>query len=311
MTVMMDATMDATTMMEKAPASVLARKIPTDELAVELLERARAEGASLVGPGGLLAELTKRVLEAGLEAEMSEHLGYEPYDPAGHHSGNSRNGTRSKTVITDVGPIEIDAPRDRAGTFEPVVVAKRQRRLGGVDAMVLSLSAKGLTHGEISAHLEEIYAAKVSKETITRITDSVIETMGEWQNRPLERVYPVVFIDAINVKIREGQVANRPIYVAVGVTVDGERDILGLWAGEGGEGAKYWLHVLTEIKNRGVADVCIVVCDGLTGLPDAVGAVWPQTIVQTCVVHYADVLVMPMSSGSCRRAMVSGLRRSA
>jgi putative transposase len=281
----MTVTMDATTMMEKAPATVLARKIPTDELAVELLERARAEGASLVGPGGLLAELTKRVLEAGLEAEMSEHLGYEPYDPAGHHSGNSRNGTRSKTVITDVGPIEIDAPRDRAGTFEPVVVAKRQRRLGGVDQMVLSLSAKGLTHGEISAHLEEIYAAKVSKETITRITDSVIETMGEWQNRPLERVYPVLFIDAINVKIREGQVANRPIYVVVGVTVDGERDILGLWAGEGGEGAKYWLHVLTEIKNRGVADVCIVVCDGLTGLPDAVGAVWPQTIVQTCVVH--------------------------
>jgi putative transposase len=285
MTVTMDATMDATAMMEKAPASVLARKIPTDELAVELLERARAEGASLVGPGGLLAELTKRVLEAGLEAEMSEHLGYEPYDPAGHHSGNSRNGTRSKTVITDVGPVEIGVPRDRAGTFEPVIVAKRRRRLGGVDAMVLSLSAKGLTHGEISAHLEEIYGAKVSKETITRITDSVIETMGEWQNRPLERVYPVVFIDAINVKIREGQVANRPIYVAVGVTVDGERDILGLWAGEGGEGAKYWLHVLTEIKNRGVADVCIVVCDGLTGLPDAVGAVWPQTIVQTCVVH--------------------------
>jgi putative transposase len=278
-------TMDATTMMEKVPAVVLARKIPTDELAVELLERARAEGASLVGPGGLLAELTKRVLEAGLEAEMSEHLGYEPYDPAGHHSGNSRNGTRTKTVITDVGPIEIDAPRDRAGTFEPVIVAKRQRRLGGVDAMVLSLSAKGLTHGEISAHLEEIYAAKVSKETITRITDSVIETMGEWQNRPLERVYPVLFVDAINVKIREGQVANRPIYVAVGVTVDGERDILGLWVGEGGEGAKYWLHVLTEIKNRGVADVCILVCDGLTGLPDAVGAVWPQTIVQTCVVH--------------------------
>jgi putative transposase len=275
-------TMDATTMMEKVPAVVLARKIPTDELAVELLERARAEGASLVGPGGLLAELTKRVLEAGLEAEMSEHLGYEPYDPAGHHSGNSRNGTRTKTVITDVGPIEIDAPRDRAGTFEPVIVAKRQRRLGGVDAMVLSLSAKGLTHGEISAHLEEIY---VSKETITRITDSVIETMGEWQNRPLERVYPVLFVDAINVKIREGQVANRPIYVAVGVTVDGERDILGLWVGEGGEGAKYWLHVLTEIKNRGVADVCILVCDGLTGLPDAVGAVWPQTIVQTCVVH--------------------------
>ena len=151
--------------------------------------------------------------------------------------------------------------------------------------MVLSLSAKGLTHGEISAHLEEIYGAKVSKETVTRITDGVLETMVEWQNRPLDAVYPVVFIDAIHVKIREGQVANRPIYVAIGVTVDGERDILGLWAGDGGEGAKYWAHVLTEIKNRGTKDVCILVCDGLTGLPDAVASVWPQTIVQACVVH--------------------------
>lgn len=282
---MSDTMISAVTMMEPVPAASLARKIPTQELAVELMERARVDGSGLVGPGGLLAGLTKRVLEAGLDAEMTEHLGYEAYDPSGHHSGNSRNGLRTKTVITDVGPIQIDVPRDRAGTFTPVIVAKRQRRLGGVDQMVLSLSAKGLTHGEISAHLDEIYGTKVSKETITRITDSVIETMVEWQNRPLERVYPVVFIDAINVKIREGQVANRPIYVAVGVNVDGERDILGLWTGEGGEGAKYWHHVLTEIKNRGTADVCIVVCDGLTGLPDAVGAVWPQAIVQTCVVH--------------------------
>jgi transposase-like protein len=275
----------STEMMERAPATALARRIPTEELAVELLERARAEGADLVGPGGLLAGLTKRVLEAGLEAELTEHVGYEPYDPAGHHSGNSRNGVRSKTVLTDIGPVQIDVPRDRAGTFEPVIVPKRRRRLGGVDQMVLSLSAKGLTHGEISAHLEEIYETKVSKETISRITDSVIETMTEWQNRPLEAVYPVVFVDAIFVKIREGQVANRPIYVAVGVTVEGERDILGLWAGEGGEGAKYWHHVLTEIRNRGTTDVCILVCDGLTGLPDAVAAVWPQAIVQTCIVH--------------------------
>jgi transposase-like protein len=271
--------------MSHAPGSTLAAKIATEDLAAELMARAESDGVSLVGPGGLLAGLTKRVLEAALEGEMTEHVGYEPYDPAGHHSGNSRNGVRTKTVITDIGPIELAVPRDRAGTFEPVIVAKRLRRLGGVDQMVLSLSAKGLTHGEISAHLEEIYGAKVSKETVTRITDRVIETMTEWQNRPLERVYPVVFIDAIHVKIREGQVANRPIYVAVGVTVDGERDILGLWAGEGGEGAKYWHHVLTEIKNRGCGDVCIVVCDGLTGLPDAVGAVWPQAIVQTCVVH--------------------------
>ena len=216
---------------------------------------------------------------------MTDHVGYDPYDPVGHHSGNSRNGTRSKTVITDIGPVELDVPRDRDSSFQPVIVPKRRRRLSGVDQMVLSLSAKGLTHGEISAHLAEIYGARVSKETVTRITDQVIEAMVEWQNRPLDRVYPVVFIDAINVKIREGQVANRPIYVAVGVTVDGERDILGLWAGDGGEGAKYWHHVLTEIRNRGTADVCIVVCDGLTGLPDAVAAVWPRAIVQTCIVH--------------------------
>jgi putative transposase len=188
---------DSTTTTESGPAGVLARDIPTEELAVELMERAQADGVRLVGPGGLLADLTKRVLEAGLNAEMTEHVGYEPHDPAGHHSGNSRNGTRSKTVITDIGPIDIDVPRDRAATFEPVIVPKRKRRLGGVDEMVLSLSAKGLTHGEISSHLAEIYGAKVSKETITRITDRVLETMGEWQNRPLERVYPVVFIDAI------------------------------------------------------------------------------------------------------------------
>jgi putative transposase len=278
-------TIDVTTKMEPAPGQALAGKIGTEELAAELVARAGDEWVSLVGPGGLLSGLTKAVLEAALEGELTDHVGYRAHDPAGHHSGNSRNGTRTKTVITDVGPVELDVPRDRAGTFEPVVVPKHKRRLGGVDQMVLSLSAKGLTHGEISAHLEEIYGAKVSKETVTRITDNVIEGMVAWQNRPLDPVYPVVFIDAIVVKIREGQVANRPIYVAVGVTVDGERDILGLWAGDGGEGAKYWAHVLTEIKNRGAKDVCILVCDGLSGLPDAVATVWPQTIVQGCVVH--------------------------
>jgi putative transposase len=265
-------TIDTTIVMERAPGRALASRIASEELAAELLARAETDGVSLVGPGGLLAGLTKRVLEVALEAELTDHVGYRAYDPAGHHSGNSRNGTRTKTVLTDIGPVELDVPRDRAGTFEPVIVPKRQRRLGGVDQMVLSLSAKGLTHGEISAHLEDIYGAKVSKETITRITDRVLETMTDWQNRPLDAVYPVMFIDAIHVKVREGQVANRPIYVAIGVTVDGERDILGLWAGDGGkgEGAKYWAHVLTEIRNRGTKDVCIVVCDGLTGLPDAV-----------------------------------------
>ena len=276
-------TIDATEATARAGGSGSGR--PLSELAAELMARAETDGVSLVGPGGLLSGLTKTVLEAALEGEMSEHLGYKPHDPAGHHSGNSRNGTRTKTVLTDIGPVELEVPRDRDASFEPVIVPKRKRRLGGVDQMVCSLSAKGLTHGEICAHLAEIYGAQVSKETITRITDRVMEGMAAWQNRPLDRIYPVIFVDAIVVKIREGQVANRPIYVAIGVTVDGERDILGLWAGEGGEGAKYWAHVLTEIKNRGCQDVCIVVCDGLTGLPDAVTATWPQAIVQTCVVH--------------------------
>jgi len=256
-----------------------------EQLAVQLMDRAKDEGVSLVGPGGLLAGLTKTLLESALDGELSEHLGYDPYEVAGHNSGNSRNGTRKKTVLTDIGPIELEVPRDRAGTFEPVIVPKRRRRLNGVDALVCSLSAKGLTHGEICAHLREIYGAEISKESISRITDRVLEGMSEWQNRPLDAVYPVIFVDAIYVKVREGQVANRPIYVAIGVTVEGVRDILGLWVGDGGEGAKYWAHVLTEIKNRGTKDVCILVCDGLSGLPEAVSSVWPQTIVQTCVIH--------------------------
>ncbi|MFG2358335.1 IS256 family transposase [Streptomyces sp. NPDC048521] len=250
-----------------------------------LVDRARKEGLQLTGEGGLLQQLTKRVLESALEGEITDHVGYEKHDPAGKNNGNSRNGTRAKTVLTDVGPVEVRVPRDTAGTFEPQIVKKRQRRLTGVDEMVLSLSAKGLTRGEISAHLAEVYGAEVSKQTISTITDNVMDGMAEWQNRPLDRVYPVLFVDAINVKIRGGQVANRPIYVVMAVTVDGTRDILGIWAGDGGEGAKYWLHVFTELKNRGLDDVLMLVCDGLKGLPEAVETVWPRTIVQTCVVH--------------------------
>ena len=256
-----------------------------DELARQLVEQARSRGMDLVGPDGLLRRVTKLVLEGALEGEISDHLGYDKHDPVGKDGGNSRNGRRSKTVLTDVGPVEIEVPRDRDGSFEPRIVRKRQRRLTGVEDMVISLVAKGLTTGEVQAHLTEVYGAEVSRQTISTITDKVLDGLSEWQNRPLDPVYPVLFIDCIQVKIRDGQVANRPIYVVLGVTVDGERDILGLWAGDGGEGAKYWLHVLTEIKNRGTADVCIVVCDGLTGLPDAIAAVWPKAITQTCVVH--------------------------
>ena len=257
----------------------------TKKLAEQLLAQAKKQVIDRVGPGVLLNHLTKTVLETALEAEMTEHVGYEKHDPAGRGTGNSRNGTRSKTVVTEIGPVEIDVPRDTSSSFEPKIVRKRQRRLSGVDEIVLSLSAKGLTTGEISAHFAEIYGASVSKDTVSAITEKVVAEMTDWCNRPLDRVYPVLFIDCIHVKIREGKVANRPIYVVLGVTVGGERDILGLWAGDGGEGAKYWLQVLTEIKNRGVADVCIAVCDGLKGLPEAINTVWPQTVVQTCVIH--------------------------
>jgi transposase-like protein len=254
------------------------------QLVGQLVDRARSQGLRLTGEDGLLAQLTKTIIESAAEGEMDDHLGYAKHDPAGRDGGNSRNGARTKQLLTDVGPVEVAMPRDRDGSFEPQIVRKRQRRLSGIDALVISLSAKGLTHGEIAAHLAEVYDAQVSKQTISTITDRVIEGMSEWQNRPLD---PVVFIDAINVKIRDGNVANRPIYIALGVTVEGTRDVLGLWAGEhgDGEGSKYWLRVLSEIKNRGTADVCIVVCDGLKGLPTAIETVWPQAITQTCVIH--------------------------
>ena len=274
-----------TDVMHDVPAEVA--DAVDEELVWQLTQRARAEGLKLTGEGGLLQKLTKLVVESALDGEIDDHLGYAKHDAAGRNGGDSRNGKRSKTLLTEAGPIEIDVPRDRDGSFEPQLVAKRQRRLTGVDDLVISLSAKGLTHGEIAAHLAEVYGAQVSKQTISSITEKVMEGMAQWQSRPLERVYPVVFIDCVNVKIREGNVANRPIYIAVAVTVDGERDILGIWAGEhgDGEGAKYWLRVLSEIKNRGVGDVLMVVCDGLKGLPQAIETVWPQSITQTCVVH--------------------------
>lgn len=254
------------------------------QLAEQLLAHAKEQGVELVGPNGLLNQLTKTVLETSLDAEMTEHLGYGKHDPAGRGSGNSCNGTRVKAVLTEIGPVEIGVPRDVNSSFEPQIVKKRQRRLTGIDEIVLSLTAKGLTTGEVSAHFADVYGATVSKDSISRITDKVIAEMTEWGNRPLESVYPVMFNDAINVKIRDGQVANRPVYVAIGVTCAGERDILGLCAGDGGEGAKFWMSVLAEIKNRGTSDVCIVVCDGLKGLPEAVTAVWDRALV-TCVIH--------------------------
>jgi putative transposase len=254
--------------------------------AEDLVRRAREQGLSLTGPDGLLKQLTKVVIETALDQELTEHLGHERNTPAGNETGNVRNGSRPKTVLTEgTGQVGIEVPRDRDGTFEPQIVKKRQRRLNGVDQIVLSLYAKGLTTGEISAHFAEIYGASVSKETVSRITDRVIEEMQAWQSRPLDEIYAAVFIDAIVVKVRDGQVANRPVYAAIGVTLAGDKDVLGLWAGTGGEGAKFWMSVLTDLRNRGVKDVFFVVCDGLKGLPDVVVNVWPQAIVQTCIVH--------------------------
>src|SRR5215210_7208803 len=260
---------------------------PEQAAAAAMVAEARQRGLELTGPDGLLKLFTKNVLETALNEELTEHLGHEKNQAeAGRESTNVRNGSRSKTVVSDAaGEVRIDVPRDREGTFEPQIVRKRQRRLTEVDEIVLSLYAKGLTTGEISAHFAEIYGASISKETISRITDKVVAEMTEWSSRPLDAVYAAVFIDAIVVKVRDGQVANRPVYAAIGVTVDGRKDFLGLWAGIGGEGAKFWLSVLVDLKNRGVRDVFFLVCDGLKGLPDSANAVFPLATVQTCVIH--------------------------
>src|SRR5579871_533202 len=246
----MSATLDAVASKKSKPEPT-----PEERAAEELVRRAREQGLSLTGPDGLLKQLTKMVLETALDQEMTEHLGHEKNGPVVNEAGNVRNGTRPKTVLTEAsGEVGIEVPRDRDGSFEPQIVRKRQRRLGEVDEMVLSLYAKGLTTGEISAHFAEIYGASVSKETVSRITDRVLEEMQAWATRPLDEVYAAIFIDAVVVKIRDGQVANRPIYAAIGVSLAGERDILGLWAGAGGEGAKFWMAVLTDLRNRGVKD---------------------------------------------------------
>lgn len=271
---------------ERLVPAVLEAPPEMRDWAEQLVARARAEGVNLTGDDGLLTAMVRQVLQTGLEVELADHLGYEPYDPAGRGSGNSRNGSYPKTVTTEIGEVELAMPRDRNGTFEPVTIPKHQRRLDGLAGNVISLYAKGLTTGDIQAHLLEIYGTEISRETISKITDAIVEDMIAWQNRPLDAIYPVLLIDAIMIKVRDAQVANRPVYVAIGVNLDGERDVLGLWLGPtGGEGAKQWMTMLTELRNRGIQDALIVCCDGLKGLPDAIRVTWPDATVQTCVVH--------------------------
>ena len=256
----------------------------SDELIDELLGGASTV-AQIAGPDGLLGELTRRLLERALQAEITEHLGY----PAGRAprggAGNARNGQPAKTVLTDQGPIRIRSPRDRNGSFEPQIVGKRQTRWVGFDEKVVSLYARGLTVREVQGHLEEIYGTRVSPDLISRITDAVIEDAKLWQTRPLDSVYAIVYLDALIVKIRDGNtVRNHACYLAIGVNLDGRREVLGMWF-QKTEGAKFWLQVLSELKHRGVGDVLICCVDGLTGFPDAIEAVFPQAIVQTCIVH--------------------------
>ena len=257
-----------------------------EQLADELLARAQAQGAELLGPDGLLSQVTKAVLERALGEEMTAHLGYEKHDRAGRGSGNSRNGSSGKTLLTEIGGIDLDVPRDRAGSFTPQIVKKGQTRLDGFNERIIALYARGMSTRDIRGHLREMYDVDVSPDLISRVTDAVVEELQNWQSRPLDRVYPVVFVDALMVKIRDGVVANRPVYLAIGIDCDGAKDVLGMWVGPAtGESSKFWLTVLSELKSRGVADVCIVCCDGLTGLPDAITVVWPAATVQLCVVH--------------------------
>jgi putative transposase len=239
----------------------------------------------LTGDDGLFKQLKKALIERALGAELTGHLGYEKGDPAGRGTGNSRNGTSSKTILTEDGEIDISVPRDRAGSFEPQLIAKGQTHFDGFDDKILSLYARGMTVREIQGHLAELYGTEVSPDLISRVTDAVLDEVREWQNRPLDPVYPVVFFDALRVKIRdEGLVKNKAVYVALALNPDGEKDVLGLWI-EQTEGAKFWLKVINELKARGVNDILIAVVDGLKGFPEAITTVFPQTTVQTCIVH--------------------------
>ena len=258
-------------------------KLP-DELVDELLAGADTE-EEIVGPGGLLSRLTKRLVERAMEVELTDHLGYEPHREPPGGAGNTRNGGTPKTLATEHGPVRIETPRDRDGSFEPKIVRKRQRRFEGFDEKILALYSRGMSVRDVQAHLREIYGVEVATGLISQVTDAVRDDARAWQQRPLEDVYPVLFLDAFVVKIREGgSVQRRACYLALGVGMDGSREVLGMWF-QAAEGAKFWMQVLTELKQRGVQDILICCVDGLKGFPEAIEAVFPETVVQTCIVH--------------------------
>ena len=239
----------------------------------------------IIGENGLLKQLTKALVERAMEAELTTHLGYEKHDPVGYGSGNSRNGKSRKQLKGDFGEVQIEVPRDRQASFEPQIVPKGETRFAGFDDKILSMYARGMTTREIQGHLEEIYGVDVSPTLISNVTDAVLEEVRAWQSRPLDPLYPIVYLDALVIKMRDnGQVQNRAVYVAIGITMEGHKEVLGLWS-SANEGAKFWLQVLTELKNRGLQDIFIACVDGLKGFPQAIESVYPQTTVQLCIVH--------------------------
>jgi putative transposase len=260
------------------------RRLLPDEVIDQLLAGAKSE-EEIVGPGGLMSALTKRVVERALEVELTDHLGYEQHREPPGGVGNTRNGSTPKTLQTEHGPVRIDTPRDRDGSFEPRLVRKRQRRFEGFDDKILALYSRGLSTRDIEAYLRELYGVDVGRDLISRVTDAVMDDVRAWQQRPLDDVYPVVFLDCLVLKIRDGgSVQRRACYLAMAITLDGDRVVLGMWFQET-EGAKFWMQVLNELHHRGLRDILICCVDGLKGFPEAIEAVFPQTTVQTCVVH--------------------------
>jgi putative transposase len=239
----------------------------------------------IIGENGLLKQLTKAVLERALNAELTEHVGYEKHDPAGYNSGNSRNGTTKKTLKGEFGEMELETPRDRNGSFEPRIVSKGQTRFDGFDDKIISMYSRGMTTREIEGHLKEMYGVEVSPTLISNVTEAVMEEVRTWQSRPLDEVYPILYMDALRVKVRDGgHILNKAIHVAIGVNLEGHKEVLGLWTAQN-EGAKFWLQVLTELQNRGVKDIFIACVDGLKGFPEVIESVYPKAEVQTCIVH--------------------------
>ena len=272
-----------------------------------LLADAQATGTPIDGVDGLLNKMTKAVIERALVAEMTHELGYERGDPAGSGSGNSRNGTSQKTISTPNGPVTIEVPRDRKGSFEPKIVPKHARRLGQIDEMILSLYARGMTTRDSEAHLREVYGVNASRELISNVTDVVTDEIELWRNRPVDEVYPIVYIDGIRIRVRDkGAVTVKVAHLVIGVDVEGRKHALGVWIAEA-EGAKFWLSVLTELRNRGLRDILICCCDGLSGLPEAITTAFPHTVVQTCVVHVIRN-AMKFVSYSDRKKVAAGMR---